>query len=226
LSDPISQLTTFAEFSSQSGLIDQKQKQYIEKMQDATVEMIKNNQWEAASANFFTLAYNISLMAGNVSIYDITNYSYDTAYNINFARYLMQNNMSQILHAGSTAYNYFSVDAAMALWSDVSKSVLPLYKEILSRDIPVIVYNGVYDLLCNAVGVEQMLYSIQYPELIQPFIDTKRSVWTVDKKVAGFTKQYHNLSFIWVVQSGHFVMNEQPLRFLDLVHRFVHHIPF
>ncbi len=226
LSDPISQITSFADFASQSGLIDMKERLFIEKMQDEGVDMIKRNKWFDASIQYFLVAYNVSQFAGNVSIHDITNYRLSIPYSVDFIQYLSRSSIGGALHVGSNPYSYVSQEAIVALLEDVSKSCLSLYTEILQRNIRVMVYNGVYDMLCNAPGVERMLYSISFPEVIQPFINAKKTVWQVDNKIAGFVKQYQNMNFVWIVESGHFVMNEQPIRALHLVHNFIQNRPF
>ena len=134
------------------------------------------------------------LVAGNVS-----------------SSYLSDPSIAEALHVGSVPYRFFSSDAALALLDDFSQSIISLYPEILAQGVKVLVYNGIYDLMCSAVGVETFVQKINYPDVIQPWIRSQKQFWKINNSIAGFVKQYKTLTFVWVVESGHFVLDQQPL---------------
>ena len=89
-----------------------------------------------------------------------------------------------------------------------------------------LVYNGDYDLMCSAAGVETFVQKIIFSDVVQPWIQSQKQFWKVNNSLAGFVKQYKTLTFVWVLESGHFVLDQQPLRSLKLVSHFIENIPF
>lgn len=91
---------------------------------------------------------------------------------------------------------------------------------LLSKDLPVLIYNGQNDIIVETPGtlrwVEQIVYKDQ-----DAFRNTDFSVWKVDGKVAGSQKSAGKLSFKIVNNAGHLVPMDQGYNALSMVRDFI-----
>jgi carboxypeptidase D len=85
-----------------------------------------------------------------------------------------------------------------ALAGDADISVVPQLVQLLDTyKLKVMLYNGVFDLICNSVGVEQMLRLLPWSGR-DAFASAPSFVWTVDGATAGFARTTANLLFVKV----------------------------
>ena len=105
---------------------------------------------------------------------------------------------------------------------DEPVSTLPYIAELLDGGVRVLIYNGDRDLSTCAQGSEMLLDGMEWHGR-DGWPSAPRGLWTVDddQQVGGYTKEYSNLYFVVVYNSGHLVPFNQPLAALDLVTRFV-----
>jgi len=108
------------------------------------------------------------------------------------------------------------------LAQDEPVSTLPYIAELLDGGVRVLIYNGDRDLSTCSQGSEMLLDSMQWKGK-DGWVSGTRGLWTVDddKEMAGYSKEYENLSFVVVYNSGHLVPFNQPRAALDLVTRFM-----
>ena len=99
-------------------------------------------------------------------------------------------------------------------------SVVPYIADLVDHGIPVLVYNGDRDMTTNMVGSEQCLNQMKWSGQDE-WLDAPRGVWKVDDSVAGWAKEYNNLSFVVVYNSGHMVPYNRPGAAYDLLQRFL-----
>ena len=74
------------------------------------------------------------------------------------------------------------------------------------QKIRLLFFNGVHDLICNHVGNENALEHLQW-KFREEYITATRYGWkaaSIDK-LGGYIKEYDNLSFLKVLNSGHMV---------------------
>lgn len=81
-------------------------------------------------------------------------------------------------------------------------------------------FNGVNDLICNHVGNEQLLdvlpwskakeYSQQPRYAWDSGVDASKKVNFVSGRPDGYIKQFENVSFLKILESGHMVPMDQP----------------
>lgn len=83
-------------------------------------------------------------------------------------------------------------------------SVVPYIADLLDEGIPVVVYNGDRDMTTNMVGTELCLNAMEWSGQNE-WLDAPRGLWKVDNYPAGWVKEYKNLTFAVVYNSGHMV---------------------
>lgn len=91
--------------------------------------------------------------------------------------------------------------------NDKPLSVVPYIAELLDdAKIDMLFYNGDLDMICNAQGTELALESMDWSgkdDWVNQ--NSKWKQWTVDDQPAGHSKEFGNLQFLVVYNSGHFV---------------------
>jgi hypothetical protein len=104
--------------------------------------------------------------------------------------------------------------------NDRPLSVVPYIADLLDGGIPVLVYNGDRDMTTNMVGTELALNDMDWTGK-DSWLEAKRGLWMVNNSEAGWSKEYENLSFVVVYNSGHMVPYNQPGPAFDLLTRFL-----
>lgn len=94
------------------------------------------------------------------------------------------------------------------------------YKVLLGLKKRVLVYNGDLDLACNFLGDQWFV-----DRLGAPLKSPKRHWLVVDEKgqnqIAGFVKDFENISFMTVKGAGHMVPTDKPVEALEMFKRFL-----
>ena len=116
---------------------------------------------------------------------------------------------------------------------DEPMSVVPYVADLLDKaGIRVLVYNGDRDMTTNSQGSEMLLDSMVW-DGAAGWSDTnefERGVWLPkvvgQHQLGGYIKQYQNLQFLVVYNSGHLVPFNQDVIALELVTRFLGNVSF
>ena len=91
-------------------------------------------------------------------------------------------------------------------------------RELLEKDIPVLIYSGDKDYVCSWIGLLEVVDSLGYKDFeLQPM---KKWI-TENGAVAGEIKKVEKLTFIRVYDAGHMVPFDQPENSLDLINRWI-----
>lgn len=99
----------------------------------------------------------------------------------------------------------------------------PYYKqvtELLSKDLPVLIYAGDKDFICNWLGNEAWANELEW-EGGAKFAKSPVQKWNVGKTHAGDVKNYENFTFLRIFDGGHMVPYDQPENSLDMVNRWI-----
>jgi hypothetical protein len=110
-------------------------------------------------------------------------------------------------------------------------STVPYVADLLDNaGIRVLIYNGDRDMTTNSQGSELLLDSMVWNGASgwANINEYERGVWlpNEEKKFGGYIKQYQNLNFLVVYNSGHLVPFNQDEIALDLVTRFLGNVSF
>jgi carboxypeptidase D len=101
----------------------------------------------------------------------------------------------------------------------VTSDVQALLKD---SSIHLLFFNGIMDLICNHVGNEIMLEKLEWQHQ-DDWITAPRYAWkSSGEEVAGYAKEYKNLSFLKLMNSGHMAPLDQPDICLDMMRTFMY----
>ncbi|KAJ5074442.1 s10 family peptidase [Anaeramoeba ignava] len=185
--DPINQVTTFANYSVSTGLIDPNQKSEIEEIQNQSSGFIKE------------IIETITNISGGVNIYDIREYGDYDYTSLSIFLDLPETQKSLGVNKAWLHHNPVVFDR---LFEDVSKSVRSFVSALLFNNYKVLIYNGEFDLMVNTVGTLKWINQLNW-KYIDNFKNTTAITWEVDNKFAGLVRNYENLWQIFVSDAGH-----------------------
>ncbi|RHY32003.1 hypothetical protein DYB32_002973 [Aphanomyces invadans] len=99
---------------------------------------------------------------------------------------------------------------------------------MLAGGVRVLLYNGQWDLICNALNTEHVVQQLEWPGQAA-FTAARRFTWRLQRHAldeggppAGFVQTGGNLTTIVVRDAGHMVPFNAPEAALDMVRRFIH----
>jgi len=163
---------------------------------------------------------------GMVNIYDIR--LYDNAHGgvwppgqVFEQQYLDNPKVRLALHAYHTLHHWS--ECSMPVWFALSGDYMSESRHTLPHilsNIPVLVYNGQFVLICNHLGTEEYLNAMKWPSQ-RDFIEAQRYTWTPDGVTAGYSKSAGRLTFLVILGGSHMVPMDKPPQTLDMINRFL-----
>ncbi|GFP85263.1 serine carboxypeptidase-like 50 [Phtheirospermum japonicum] len=208
LTDPETQVATHAVNAYNLGLINEKQKTHLEKLQSEAVGFVRNGRWgEATDARSRVLKTLIN-MTGLATLYDFRRlipYQDDVV-----AKFLNNLEIKKALGANeSLVFEVCSDIVGNALNDDVMKSVKYMV-EFLVKNTKVMLYQGQCDLRDGVVSTLAWVKKMKW-DGIGDFLESERKVWRVNGKLAGYVQKRKSLSHVVVSNAGHLVPTDQPV---------------
>jgi len=120
----------------------------------------------------------------------------------------------------SSPWTACSTTPYFALIDDFARSSEVLFPLLLAK-LPVLLYNGNFDLICNYFGTTQLMNSLQWTYQ-NDFISAKNKTWTTGAGARGGTyRTSHGFTQVVVENAGHMSPFDQPANLWDLVYRFI-----
>jgi len=135
--------------------------------------------------------------------------------------YLNLPDVQAALHVDSKNFTWYECSPILNYnYSDVEKSVLPLYDQFLKEDITILVYSGDVDAIVPYGGTRQWVANLNRAVLSpwKPYI--------VDQQVGGYYTVYEGFTFATVRNAGHMVPETQPERAYHMFSNFLYGTPF
>jgi len=120
--------------------------------------------------------------------------------------------------SGATGWQMCGSKPYIALLDDMARSSEFLVPAIL-KEIPVLFYNGNYDLICNMDGTATLLSVLNWPYQSQ-FNNAKRQPW-ITTGAAGWYQAYSNLIKLVIYNAGHMVPFDQPQNSYEMLMKFI-----
>jgi len=109
-----------------------------------------------------------------------------------------------------------------ALGNDNMIATRPLLVRLMDQyGVPVLVYNGQFDLICNHVGTESYLSTMGAWSGLPDWLRARRAVWNVRGKIAGYVKASGPLTYLLVLGGSHMVPLDVPEQAYDMIRRFM-----
>ncbi|CAK4381681.1 unnamed protein product [Aphanomyces euteiches] len=106
-------------------------------------------------------------------------------------------------------------------------STLSEISAMLSSGMQVLIFNGQWDMMCNALNTERLLQQLDWPGR-ENFGSARRISWHISSldPPAGFVQSGGNLTHVIVRDAGHLVPYNAPEASLDMFTRFIRNRPF
>ncbi len=124
------------------------------------------------------------------------------------------------LHVGDRAWKIASLEIIMALrldfWRDYSAGVT----YFLEHGIPVVLYYGKFDFVCNYFGGIETIRSLKWGGA-EKLLKQNYKEWVVDGKHMGDYKHYDKLTYLEVFDAGHMATMDNPRLGLDILNRLI-----
>ncbi|XP_024124233.1 probable serine carboxypeptidase CPVL [Oryzias melastigma] len=228
LCDPEVMLQGYGEFLYQTGMIDDFQKQYVEKQTDFGVQLIQQQKWVEAFEVFD------SLLNGDLSPYPsffqnatgCTNYfNYltcrepeDQEY---FSQFVTLPAVRRAIHVGNLTFHDGS-EVEKHLLQDVMKSIKPWLGELMDN-YRVLMYSGQLDVIVAAPLTEKFLLTVNWTGAAE-YKSAPRFHWKLqpgDTDVAGYVRQVGEFYQVIIRGGGHILPYDQPARSFDMIDRFL-----
>ena len=95
----------------------------------------------------------------------------------------------------------------------------------LLKQMPVLVYNGQFDIRCSVMGTDEWLRVLKWDGRTG-FNSLQHSVYYVNNVTSGIFRTHKNLTQVIIYGAGHMVPYDQPLSSLDMMIRFTRGLSF
>ena len=128
------------------------------------------------------------------------------------------------------------VDSKKTRWTECSESIFTTFRAChstpsikllpdLLRQIPIVLYSGDYDLICNHWATEKMLDTMTWNNGtgfdLGNGTSTPKRLWTVEDELAGLIQSARNMTYILFYNASHMVPYNQARRSRAMLHKFM-----
>lgn len=213
--DPCTQVHAHADVLYAFGLLDQQQSTYVRQTAASIVDLVDRREWLEAHEKRTALCKWIEHTSGIKTMLDIRRSSRyhhlqdGTEY---LAKYLNSTEIKAQLNVDESALPWvscrMSVRAIMA--QDTMKSTKGMVEAVLGKGLPVLLYQGMYDVKDGPAGSEQWMRSLNWSD-IKAFWESERRVWRENGVLAGYTRSMNHLTHVVFAGAGHQVPADQPV---------------
>lgn len=203
---PSTQVGSHAVHNYNLGLINEKQKNQMEKLQIEAIELAKASKWSNATDARINVLRFLENATSLATFYDFTR---QTPYNSDWVQeFLKDPEVKRALGVNkSMVFERCSEVVGEALHADVMKSVRYMVEYVV-KNTKLMLYQGQLDLLDGVVSTEAWVKKLKWKG-IGKFLDAERNIWKVNDVIAGYVRKSDNLSHVVVLGAGHFVPRDQ-----------------
>jgi carboxypeptidase D len=232
--DVITQSVIYPELGRFTGILNSNQQYALDQSAAKCYQdMLKGNFQSAACQD--NLLGDLSNASGNnvtgqVNVYDMRFFDptggaiwpYAVVY---MAEYLANPNVLQQVHVDNrSVWSDCNGPVYTALAGQEGAGTLKLLPRLIET-MPVLLYSGQFDIICNHLGTEQFLTTIDWPHRDE-FLNANRSVWVVNSTnpapfIGGYVQKFSNLTYLLVLNASHMVPFSVPEASLDMFTRFI-----
>lgn len=217
--DPLTIMSEVGMFSYNLGLIDYNERMVIEQNIIKGLLYAQSGQWQSVTDTFNNDVFNnLGTYTSNVNIYNIQVYgNYDTSA---LDTFLQDANVSKRYNL-LVSYAQGSDDVYNALGVDFMQPYTHVVEDILSRNFPMIIYNGQDDLIVTNAGTMSWVEKLNWKNATD-FVNTDYSVWNdTAGNVIGYRKRVGPLEMRIVNKAGHLVPMDQPASAINMAYDFI-----
>ena len=106
-----------------------------------------------------------------------------------------------------------------------SKPSVQLLPPLLESGLPILLFSGAKDMICNHLGTEDLIANLQWLDgtgfETSPGVWAPKRDWYFDGEAAGIYQQARNLTYVLFYNSSHMVPFDYPRRTRDMLDRFM-----
>jgi len=165
---------------------------------------------------YFINHYNIKEPCVEPSLcYDFTNQT----------TYMNLPDTQKALGLTPTTWESCSTRAGLPLTVDRLRPYSDSLPPVLAANVRVLIYSGMWDLICEYLGGEEWTASMEWPGQAE-FKTTAYADWKVDNQVAGHYKSAQGLTWLEIEEAGHMVPHDQPNRADVMLQHLLNNVPF
>ncbi|GAA5981126.1 hypothetical protein JCM11641_003121 [Rhodosporidiobolus odoratus] len=135
--------------------------------------------------------------------------------------YLSREDVKSAFHATRHTGPWLECDGQVGaqFYTPTSTPAVHLLPALLEK-VPILMFAGAEDLICNYVGIERMLDKLTWSG-ITGFGNSTEDDWVVNGKRAGTWISARNMTYVKINEASHMVPYDQPLAAHDMFLRFV-----
>jgi len=228
--DPLIQAGSYGPYAAGHGLLTQSELASVQTQYATCASDINNGDYDDAFWDCTGVFDDVLGYAGNINYYDIRKQCNPPplCYDLDpITQYLNQASVKQHLGVpnditwaacNDTVYSFFE-------FTDFDYSYVDDVVYLLTS-VPVLFYNGNYDLICNFYGTSALLNAMVWPGQ-SGFNSATNGTWTgPDGAQAGTFRTYQGLTYVVVFNAGHMVPHDQGQNALDLLNHLITGKPF
>jgi carboxypeptidase D len=142
--------------------------------------------------------------------------------------YLRRAEVTNALHINSdkrTGWNECNGAVSHAFRASHSKPSIDILPDILESGIPIVLFSGAKDYICNHLGTEDMISRMQWSDgtgmELSPGVIAPKQDWEFEGEPAGIYQEARNLTYVLFYNSSHMVPFDLPRRSRDMLDRFM-----
>jgi len=220
----------YGPFAYQNKLIDSQVYAQMNQTLAECVQLIDNQDYNDAFYTCSQIMGAVLNSAGNINVYNIDlpcnpqPLCYDFS---NVTNYLNTPSVQQQLGVYSQGIQWqtCNFEVNQLFGNDIIESFRYEIPTILANKVPVVIYNGDLDLICNWVGGKMWVEGMAWKGKAA-FNAAPMKTWLVGRSPAGQVKSADGLTFVRVYQAGHMVPHDQPKNALELLNHITSGKPF
>ncbi|KAL0082287.1 serine carboxypeptidase-domain-containing protein [Phycomyces blakesleeanus] len=198
-------------------LLDRSSRISIETCEQLMSDILDSSTYEEKGQQYCVNQYDIRIkneeapMCGQTWPHELTQVT----------EYLRLPELVSSIHAKKQSLGWVECarGVSYALDDDKSPPSFDLLPSIL-KEIPILLFSGEYDLICNHLGTEYMIGNMTWNGK-QGFKSAKSEDWFMDDKVVGQYTEDRNLTYVLIKDGSHMVPYDKPLETLDMINRFI-----
>lgn len=220
--DPINQLPLNDIFGYSLGLLDDVERAKVVAYQANGAYNVNNENWEAAIGDFNNIMNAITSGGGGLNVYNFRDFgNYDFSDADTFMNYKSTCTRYNVDPSVCGTYTDESNAVYEALTTDFMQSVAPKVAYLLENNLPVMLYNGQDDIICNSPNQQNWVGNLNWTHQTD-FYNTEFNVWVYENQtMAGLMKQNSGLTFVVVNKAGHLSPMDQINTTTEMVRRFI-----
>eukprot|EP00250_Pteridium_aquilinum_P020198 c24738_g1_i1 orf=77-1423(+) len=212
LTHPIAQVQVHAPTAYYMGLIDENERKAVDAIAAKAVALIEDENWiDARDARVELLTY-LENVTGLATLYDVrrTRQYYVTTNGTDYLSAFMNKEEVQrsLLNVEPLTWEDCSEAVSKMMASDVTKSTMHLVELLLNQSVPVLLYQGQFDLRDGVASTEAWIRLLQW-DGITSFYASERKVWKENNVMAGYVRSYGSLTHVVISNAGHLVPADQ-----------------